>query len=282
MKIPVAFKVSWIVCVALSLNKLLPAATQPTTAPLADVDQSLMLIEYAAKGVPAPERPWTVADYRKAIAALRKLDASQLPRKDSPKSGALFRRMASPENLDPLIHPSRRLPLKDRLTNIDFAEVTTGVLILYPEFDERFMAERAALACNVLRACRWTVPLEDELLGSVPKSSRTYDNIARIVEQRRSGYGEMTDQLTRWLQGSKHLDSAGRVALVKAMVDLLPEYISVLPVENQKQIWDSLRKAWDANRSEAVRDELKKLAAAIQKLATTQPAPASGNAGGGT
>lgn len=65
-------------------------------------DHSLTLMEYQELGVPDYNRAWTIEDYSNAFFALNTLKFGKpmaLPVRDSEKSGVLFSRMVSIENL---------------------------------------------------------------------------------------------------------------------------------------------------------------------------------------
>ena len=76
-------------------------AAEPASLPIAE-DHSLTGEQYVGLGVPASDRLWSADDYQQATKVLQKLlneDPTKLPRLSSPRSGRLFSRLVSPENL---------------------------------------------------------------------------------------------------------------------------------------------------------------------------------------
>lgn len=72
-------------------------------APPAAEDRSLGLEQYVALGVPSPDRLWSGEDYAlalQALSALAEKNPAELPRYRSTRSGALFARLTSFENVD--------------------------------------------------------------------------------------------------------------------------------------------------------------------------------------
>jgi hypothetical protein len=69
----------------------------------ADQDESLAPDEYVARGLPPVDRPWSAGDILSALLVLQELanEGDQyLPRYQSERSGAVFARLTSPQNLD--------------------------------------------------------------------------------------------------------------------------------------------------------------------------------------
>jgi hypothetical protein len=98
-------------------------------------DASLTIVEYVQHGVPDPERHWSPSDYTAAVNVLRQLrdkDAALLPRLGSPRSGALFSRLVSRDNLGVL--RVETLPRDGRLGLVaDFLGSLKQVTLLYLE-----------------------------------------------------------------------------------------------------------------------------------------------------
>src|SRR4051812_40964048 len=81
-----------------------PQATAPDQAPSAPPDRSLTRDEYMKAGAPAPDKPWSAAEMAaaaKALSAILEKNPDGLPRYQSERSGDLFARVISDENLAP-------------------------------------------------------------------------------------------------------------------------------------------------------------------------------------
>jgi hypothetical protein len=91
-------------------------------------DRSLSLEEYTKVGVPAPDKPWSADDMIAAAASLTTLverSPEYLPRYQSARSGSLFARITSAENLQLLKDPSEPIDQRfDRCTKFDQASDT--------------------------------------------------------------------------------------------------------------------------------------------------------------
>src|ERR1017187_6411407 len=89
----------------------LPAGPMPAPEALANgktiatpEDRSLTADEYLRLGVPVVDPAWTGGEMRTAAAVLKdvaKADPSHLPRYRSERSGVLFARMTSAQNIEP-------------------------------------------------------------------------------------------------------------------------------------------------------------------------------------
>jgi hypothetical protein len=94
---------------------LLAVATVTTRAQIYPQDESLDAAAYASLGIPSADEPWSVDDYRAAIAVLdsiAKATPNALPQYGSPRSGALFARIVAINNahgVDPSLTDDARL-----------------------------------------------------------------------------------------------------------------------------------------------------------------------------
>jgi hypothetical protein len=80
-------------------------AVDPVVAP----DNSLDSLEYVTRGLPGYDHVWSAADYEEAVAGLKAISAANptwLPRSGSAKSGKLFSRIVSIDNLISVSHIS--------------------------------------------------------------------------------------------------------------------------------------------------------------------------------
>jgi hypothetical protein len=79
-----------------------PGTAEPAVAVRAPADDgSLELVAYAAAGIPDPSLPWQAAQYEQAVQLLLRSSAGgrvALPRRSSPRSGALFARLVAVDN----------------------------------------------------------------------------------------------------------------------------------------------------------------------------------------
>jgi hypothetical protein len=75
-------------------------------------DESPTAQQYIERGLPAPDRTWSAEDLAQAAKVLGSFKAAEyanLPRYESPKSGAGFSRMVARENIDAFMKQGFRL-----------------------------------------------------------------------------------------------------------------------------------------------------------------------------
>ncbi|MCZ7646860.1 MAG: hypothetical protein M5U26_16485 [Planctomycetota bacterium] len=172
----------------------------PVTSGTALGDRSLAPEAYAEAGLPPLDRPWTGADMDKAQQVLRDLaakDDQQLPRIESPRSQAVFKRMVSDENLAPF--RDANVALDQRLPGVsDFMLKFNGLLMLYygPLSQQRgYQREILELLAYVLKVANQASSVVDEFLPSLDKNDPTY--LARMA-----GFNRMKAGMTQILDGA--------------------------------------------------------------------------------
>ena len=101
--------------------------------PKALADESLTSEEYLRLGLPAQDREWSGNDMGKAekiLASLAQKGYRQLPRYKSERSGEIFARLTSPQNLN--LFKNRTLPLDLRFPQaLSYFQASNQVLNLY-------------------------------------------------------------------------------------------------------------------------------------------------------
>jgi hypothetical protein len=140
------------------------ASAAPTLSPPA-TDTSLSPSVYRAAGVPEVDHAWTVADYQRCLEVFVELlrsGRSDLPRAQSPRSGALFTRLVDARNFD----DAPGVPAGERARRLSsYLEVFPGFLKVYAPANDGidFSVEQAELIVGLL-----------ELLKSALASSRDF------------------------------------------------------------------------------------------------------------
>jgi len=112
---------------------ILPMLTGASCKRFTQKDYSLTVQEYTAKGMPDPDKPWSVNNYFKAhitLGTLKIYNPKSLPRKQSKKSGAVFSRIVNKEIL--LFFDDPGLPLSSRAMEImQFARLQNDLIGMY-------------------------------------------------------------------------------------------------------------------------------------------------------
>lgn len=110
-------------------------APQTSSTKLDPPDRSLKTSEYLDAGVPAIDHPWTgneLAETLKVLKSISQSDPSRLPRYKSDRSGDLFARITSDENLKPFRDASRSA--KDRLSDsVPYIDASNQMTNMYLE-----------------------------------------------------------------------------------------------------------------------------------------------------
>src|SRR5262245_49559792 len=137
-------------------------------------DTSLSLEDYIAAGVPAYDRKWTSADMAKAYKALQKVakDKRRMPRYGSERSGQLFDRITSEENLAFLEDGSTRLSTRCS-EYFQYIEAAQGIGNMYAslvETDKGYASEMVEIIGAAQRAVRAGLKVMDERLAEFEKS----------------------------------------------------------------------------------------------------------------
>lgn len=166
-----------------------PSAALPNISP--DADTSLALAVYRAAGVPEIDHVWSARDYERCLAVFADLlrsGRSDLPRRGSQRSGALFARLVAVENFqsaDEAALPERARRLQG------FLEAYPGLLQVYSPANDGldFSVEQTELIVSLL-----------ELLKSALDSTRALAVENRAAENRAGGDSAPADLYVRQQQ----------------------------------------------------------------------------------
>lgn len=192
-------------------------------------DRSLKAEEYIRLGLPAHDRPWSGADMLQAfkvLSSIAKEDFRKLPRYKSDRSGDVFARITSTENLK--ILRDQRLPLKTRmLEGANEMQATGQLLTLYaaafPKEDYRH-AEIIELMGSILRESVIVLDLADKIQQTWKKDDPAYETRMKGFEQMKGGLVNIVGGCVTTL-GEKDLYRASEL---KRFIGYLNETLPVL------------------------------------------------------
>jgi hypothetical protein len=225
-------------------------------------DESLPVMAYIEAGAPASDREWTSADYEKLAAALTKIaekNARQLPRFDSPKSGALMQRIVSPANFGSI--RDRQLTLAVRLTEAGAITQRIGaVVMLYATATnegEAFDRELVELMSFIARVTVETWATVDELLATLTPEERAAR--AAGLDTVRAGSAQIISGAIQTFGETDVYRPAELVRLANALRETLPSLFHRLSDESAAELLVQLR-----NAAENATD--KNVAAALRQL----------------
>jgi hypothetical protein len=136
-------------------------------------------MDLISQGMPSFDRSWTAADYKIVEGILKdiaKSDATMLPRRDSAKSGSVFERIVSVENLKSIQSETNRSASASMLAA--YLKSIAAILQIYASATNAhhsYDAEVVDLNVLFLEALKRTDNNASELLSSLPKESTARD-----------------------------------------------------------------------------------------------------------
>jgi hypothetical protein len=237
-------------------------------------DLSLTIAEYEELGIPSCRRLWNSGDMAKAarvLADIAENDAAKLPRLDSPRSGKVFARITSDDNLDQVRAGS--LPKAIRMGfGLQFMQAAISIKKTYSSGlrqEKTGGEEVAGLVGLNLRIAVALSRLVDEFASTLDKNDPA-------LAQRLSGLKEMKSGMSTILLGalsqateSKALDSTARRSLLKSFDETLPVLIRSIPPSIRKdavaQLKELSEKPEYAQHKMLMDSLLDKLAKAIEE-----------------
>ena len=219
------------------------AASKPQALRPVPTDGSLTLTQYIEAGVPAHDRAWSGAAMERAVSALATLaetDQTQLPRFESPRSGALFDRFISQENFE--IYRNRDLSMETRFPDhLVYLRAFTKIHALYlSAFEHHAVGGIEMIEFNgaQLRTAVTTFELMRELLLSVDKEN---PQVAAGVAKMRRGMATVVSGSLQSLTESHTYRASELKRLVGYLQDSLPTIMPDLPPGSRAEMVVRLR-----------------------------------------
>ncbi len=159
-------------------------------------DESFTTAEYLRLGLPAPDKAWSADDMAKAaeiLDAVAQQGSQHLPRYKSRRSGEVFARLTSPQNLD--FFKDRSLPLGSRIPpSFGFGEASNRIFKLYiAGFVKKEVrdTEIVELWGAQLRSTTMMLVLLDEFLPTIKKNDPKYQVRMQGLDRMKRGLAEV-------------------------------------------------------------------------------------------
>ena len=240
-----------------------PAKPKPRT------DESLTSKEYIALGLPAYDREWSGDDMVKAHEVLSKLADTgfrQLPGYKSERSGKVFARMTSPQNLD--LFRNRSLPLKARFPQaLNHFQASGQFLKLYVSaFVEKETrdCEIVELMGAVFRSTMVMLELVDEFLPTLDKEDPSYEVRLEGLEQMRRGLASVVSGGLLTLTERSSYSSTELARLVGYMQETFPLIVPQLPPGARSETMIQLKKLQGDSAMKDLQPLLEKLRGQVE------------------
>ena len=197
-------------------------------------DESLTSDEYLRLGLPAQDREWSGDDMVKAekiLASLAQNGYRQLPRYKSERSGEMFARLTSPQNLD--LFQNRTLPLDARFPQaLNYYQASNQVFKLYlAGFLKNDVRDSEIVEVMGAQFRSTVVMLEllDEFLPTIKKDDPTYQVRMQGVDQMKRGLASIVAGGLQTLTEKESYRGSELVRLVGYMQETFPLIVPRLP-----------------------------------------------------
>jgi hypothetical protein len=235
----------------------------------------LTIAEYTKAGVPSLEKPWSAKEAATAVDVLNKIamnDPRQLPRYQSPRSGALFARLASCVALEPVGAEKGTVVERMRVA-AQWMRTGQDILKLYlqamgqkavsgDEFGEVMSAQ--------LRGSVLVIGLTNELLPTLDKKDPTYQNRMAGVVQARFGLAIVHEGAIMSLQERENYSLAQRRRLLSSLKETGPRIFPFLAPESQTTLIQRLEAVRVDEKSADLKPGVEELLAKLK--ASAKPA----------
>ena len=202
--------------------------------PKAPRDESLTSEEYIRLGLAAPSREWSgndLAEAEKVLASLTQKGYRQLPRYQSERSGEVFARLTSPQNLD--LFRNRSLPLDARLPqSLSYLQAGNQIFKLYLSAflkKEARDSELVELMGAQFRATVVVLELVDEFLPTIKKDDPKYEVRMQGLEQMKRGLASIVAGGLQTITERESYRSSELARLVGYMQETFPLIVPRLP-----------------------------------------------------
>lgn len=204
-------------------------------------DKSLTANEYIALGMPAHDREWAARDMAAAVSTLKVLASQspeQLPRFGSAKSGAVFARIVTADNLK--FCQSRSLPLEARFPQaLEYSISQNEILKIYLSArvaDKVTGNEIVELMGAQLRGVQVQLRLLDEYLPTLSREDPKYAVRMAGHVQMRQGFATMVSSVIVMLTETNVYDAAMRSRLLEHSRATFPDIVARLAEPSQQEI----------------------------------------------
>jgi hypothetical protein len=222
------------------------ASAQTPAAPLTiPADHSLANDQYIGLGFPSYDPEWSGQDLTVAASKLKTLAADnpdQMPRYASDKSGKVFARIVSPENLK--LYGDKSLTISARLPQgLQYLQATGDILNMYlAAFTAGKVGgdELIELFGSTLRVSDVMLELVDEFVPTIPKDDPSYQIRMNGLASMRGGLAQVVGGALDSFAEEKNYNVAMRLRLLGYCRETFPGIVTRLSAPSQAEVLQRL------------------------------------------
>jgi hypothetical protein len=247
------------------------AAPAATKRPAIE-DTSLRSASYLERGFPAYDRNWSGKDMETAARAIQKLaetSPNELPRFQSARSGEVFARMVSPDNL--LLYQNKSLPLESRfpdylLYNQSLSQILKTYYSVYLK-GKTTVDEFVELTGATLGIAKVQMDLAMEFWPQVSKQDADYEVRAGGMRQVQQGLTDMVLGSLMMLSDYKALDPRAQSRLLEYCLETFPTITEFLGPTTQQEVMQRIGKLAQDPQLASLSGRLNQLQSEVQAAA---------------
>jgi hypothetical protein len=257
-----------------SLNALIVLTSTLTLAMQAPepTDPSLTVAEYQQKGVPAPERFWTSRDYEAVFQALKKIKSEQpgaLPRKASKRSGPVFRRLVSLQNIEHL--QQENLPLNVRLgESLGILSQYNQIYFLYvdlrPNGKQPYGAETLELALYYGHLFELVLTTAEKFIATLPEQQKAEPARRNGWNQMKSGLGTGVSGMLTMLNERDQYDGRDLDDFATRLPAVVPPIWKWIDESVRREILTKIEETSTQTPRPTIRSQMTKLGEQLKKM----------------
>jgi hypothetical protein len=241
-------------------------------------DESLASDEYIRLGLPAYDRVWfgnDMARVQKVLASLAQEDYRHFPRYKSKRSGDVFARLTSPQNLE--LFRDRSLPLEARFPQVlNHVQATNQIFKLYVSGfvkNEIADSELVELMAAQYRSSVVMLELVDEFLPTIKKDDPTYQVRMHGLEKVKLGLAGVVSGGLQTLTERENYRKSELVRLVGYMQESFPLLVPRLPPGARTETMQELERMQEDPAMKYLQPGLEELRSKVKRSLDKAEAP---------
>jgi hypothetical protein len=231
-------------------------------------DESFSMESYRSLGVPAADKVWGNKEYEKAVEVLLQEPARAMPRFGSPRSGAMFARIISTENLLPAGGYQTIVDRGPEATQEAFLRLSAYMAPL-TTLRDRYMekgggkqpygTEVIRLSYFMIQSARALVDMTEGFISTLPEQKRTAQSTVDSKNRLREGLRVLIVRGLEMLAQEDAYDDADLEFLAEGLRQDIPAVAGLFNAAQVKAIRLQIATLSDKHRSRKVRASLQRL-----------------------